>query len=111
MSRATTSTDTTRTDVELAFVLLDLAWFTALVEARVELEPTDVAEQFCAIARANLTEGARLVRSVGHSLIIVSSTNTAAIMTAIQLPCRCFTGTRVDSRTWNSRNDSFATRG
>src|SRR5258705_5946754 len=80
--RATTSNENTN---EVALVLLDVSWFSAVVESRREVDASDVTAHLLAIARTNVHEDARIVRVVSSALAIASPTIAAAILSAMQI--------------------------
>jgi class 3 adenylate cyclase len=73
------------TEVEVTFLIADLAGFTALTETHGNLHAAHVVTRFLELVRATLQPGARLVERVGDAVLIVADDTVCAVRTAIAL--------------------------
>lgn len=69
----------------LTFLFADLAGFTALTETHGDDNATDVAARFYDLAHTSLTGEARLIKTIGDAVMIVTSEPPAAVSTALRL--------------------------
>jgi class 3 adenylate cyclase/YHS domain-containing protein len=82
---ATPPTDIVFTDVEVSFVIADLAGFTALTETHGSRFAARLITRYVEIARATLAPGARLLERVGDAVLIVSAHASPSVRTALAL--------------------------
>jgi class 3 adenylate cyclase/YHS domain-containing protein len=73
------------TEVEVTFLIADLAGFTALTETHGNLHAAHVVTRFLELVRATLQPGARLMERVGDAVLIVADDTVCAVRTAIAL--------------------------
>jgi adenylate cyclase len=73
------------TELEVTFLIADLAGFTALTERHGNLHAAHVVTRFMELVRTTLQPGARLVERVGDAVLIVAEDAAAAVRTAIAL--------------------------
>ena len=64
--------------VERTFSFVDLAGFTALTEAHGDLDAADLLGRFIGLARASLSAGDELVKSIGDAVMLASPGPAAA---------------------------------
>ena len=65
--------------VERTFSFVDLAGFTALTEAHGDLNAVDLLDRFLDLARASLSAGDELVKSIGDAVMLASPGPGAAV--------------------------------
>jgi class 3 adenylate cyclase/YHS domain-containing protein len=73
------------TEIDVTFLIADLAGFTALTETHGNLHAARVVTRFVELVRAALQPGARLQERVGDAVLIVAAETTPAVRTAIAL--------------------------
>jgi class 3 adenylate cyclase/YHS domain-containing protein len=73
------------TEVDVAFVIADLAGFTALTETHGNRFAAGLITRYVEIARAALAEGARLAERVGDAVLVVATHPGPAVRTALAL--------------------------
>lgn len=76
---------TAHTEVEVTFVIADLAGFTALTETHGSLHALRVVTRYVEMVREALQPGARLAERVGDAVLIVVDDATCAVRTAVRL--------------------------
>lgn len=67
------------------FLFADLAGFTALTETHGDDDAADVVARFYDLARASLTDEARLIKTIGDAVMIVADQSPAAVSIALRL--------------------------
>ncbi len=72
-------------EVEVVFLIADLAGYTALTEAMGAGQAVKVVTRYVELANEVLTPGTRIVERVGDELLIVSDDTRAALRTALSL--------------------------
>lgn len=72
-------------EVERAFLIADLAGYTALTEAHGNVEAAKIVTRYVEIAREVLDRDARLIERVGDQLLVASETPAPAIVTGVKL--------------------------
>jgi adenylate cyclase len=72
-------------EVDVVFLIADLAGYTALTEAHGNLHAADAVRRYAEIAGATLQPGARLVERVGDEVLIVAQDAAVAVRTAVVL--------------------------
>ncbi|HEV8616827.1 MAG TPA: adenylate/guanylate cyclase domain-containing protein, partial [Methylomirabilota bacterium] len=70
---------------ERAFVIADLAGYTALTEAHGGMEAAKTVSRYVELASQALVPGARLLENVGDQVLIVADDVRAAVQTALRL--------------------------
>ena len=75
----------TATEIDVTFLIADLAGFTALTETHGNLHAAHVVTRFVELVRATLQPGSSLVERVGDAVLIVAEDTTPAVRTAIAL--------------------------
>lgn len=70
---------------EATVLFADLSGFTALTEAHGDLAATDLLERFYTFAASALTDGARMVKTIGDAVMISAPSPVAAMKTAMLL--------------------------
>lgn len=73
------------TEIDVTFVIADMAGFTALTETHGNLHAAHVVTRFVELVRATLQPGSRLVERVGDAVLIVAEETTPAVRAAIAL--------------------------
>ena len=73
------------TEIDVTFLIADLAGFTALTETHGNLHAAHVVTRFVELVRATLQPETRLVERVGDAILIVAEGTTPAVRTAIAL--------------------------
>lgn len=69
----------------LTFLFADLAGFTALTETHGDDDATSVVTRFYDLARASLTNEARLIKTIGDAVMIVADQAPEAVSTALRI--------------------------
>jgi class 3 adenylate cyclase/YHS domain-containing protein len=77
--------DPVLTEVDITFVIADLAGFTALTETHGSHFAARLITRYVALARAALAPGARLAERVGDAVLVVASRPASAVRTALAL--------------------------
>jgi class 3 adenylate cyclase len=85
MQEVTTMTTRTAEPERAVIVFADLCGYEALTDARGDWAAADVAMRFAAMARASLSGGARLLKTLGDGVLIVAPDLPAAHRTAVVL--------------------------
>ena len=75
----------THTEIEVTFVIADLAGFTALTEIHGSLHALHVVTRYVEMVRETLQPGARLAERVGDAVLIVAADSPCAVRTAVRL--------------------------
>jgi class 3 adenylate cyclase/YHS domain-containing protein len=73
------------TEIDVTFLIADMAGFTALTETHGNLHAARVVTRFVELVRATLQPGTRLVERVGDAVLIVAEDTTHAVRTGIAL--------------------------
>ena len=73
------------TEIDVTFLIADLAGFTALTETHGNLHAAHVVTRFVELVRATLQPETRLVERVGDAILIVAEGTTPAVRTAFAL--------------------------
>jgi class 3 adenylate cyclase/YHS domain-containing protein len=100
---------------EQAVAFADLAGYTALTEVHGDTGAADVAERFIELTETVLPEGARLVKTIGDAVLVVTADPVAGIRFGLDLLCAVeaephFPGVRVGvhyGSVVERRNDVF----
>lgn len=74
---------------ELTFAFVDLAGFTALTEAHGDTDAAALIERFEQLTRDSLTDGGRLVKTIGDAVMLVFTTPDAALDGVARLVQAC----------------------
>ena len=72
-------------EIDVTFLIADLAGFTALTETHGSLHAAHVVTRFVELVRATLPPGTRLVERVGDAVLIVAEATTPAMRAAVAL--------------------------
>ena len=75
----------THAEIEVTFVIADLAGFTALTETHGSLHALHVVTRYVEMVREALEPGARLAERVGDAVLIVAADSPCAVRTAVRL--------------------------
>jgi adenylate cyclase len=70
-------------EIEVTFLIADLAGYTALTETHGNLHAARVVTRFLELVRSTLQPGARLVERVGDAVLIVAEDTVSAVRTAL----------------------------
>ncbi len=70
---------------DCSILFADLAGFTALTEAHGDTAATDLLDRFYDASSRALTEGARVVKTIGDAVMVCAPTATSCIKTAVAL--------------------------
>jgi class 3 adenylate cyclase len=85
LAPAHTEPAVTRREAEVAFLIADLAGYTALTAAHGGLEAAKVVGRYVELAEGALVTGARIAERVGDELLVVADEPHAVVRSAIRL--------------------------